>query len=1082
MPKLFLINAWVRPPVVLVLLALTASMLYVGGAYAQDTIAPASDELKRLYQVDSQPNAASHISLPSIFPLTKSSYTVDKEIANLGYSALDELWQQETTSRGGYHNLYDPGLPIAASIGSFNLSGLGSSRQQLVFDEQVLTGTGIADHSTSHQQLFNLNLLSPVATYDLTVSSHGWSATQGSGAISGVVAVDIDRSKRGFQLLYNRSDSEISTSNLGFLYNIAISDKGSLIVAHHSRDFDATPIKSDTLQQFTASTLTDGWSDREAGGGLVISAPGSCSTGQLKHTDNLCYADGNSDGNLGTTELATTGVATATQQFTVVDPGCSRSGGYTSSDYCHYNYAQYANLTQNVDQTNSLIDYDIEFDSGLKLNARFLSSSVTQAGDTLGSRFLQHSQIDTNIHTSHPGWIELVRSINATYSADAPTAYQGSGICALEHSTVDDVYYWGTGSANNSASCTLQASNYGFSIMPDSNDADEEVVEFSQVGTTANPVVASNDYNISINGIGLALGLTQSVLRTRSTQDLEAIKVKVSNQLGVAGNHSYSLFIHGSMATTSLLDQDIIAQHVDWGLKGLAGATCNRGDATNIESYRGQIVFANEATGLVTSTCQWFNPLSNSLATSTSRNFAEIDDFYEESNPAYSVSNTANTVATLNWLYGAASSQFETSKWLFGASLDGKFGNESIYTLRAEWLEETYTGTYAGMYNADNYPCYDLTDTCSADQQGLGVWASLAPGSNFDASREITRITSELYLPVASSLNLHVAGTIESDSLFDDNTALSAGLTFNISKNLELYTRVSTGFKTPDLTQVNLGTAFTYSYLDSQRAIVRDNLAVADNLQAETSMHSEVSIKWKTANFAIGFTIWQLEIDDPIVRENPNHIVSLACPENVCDTDGDYYDRINFGTDVNALNTVTLARSSDATTLVPVTSIDTSITNGNTLSTSGTELNLSYSADNFGIEFIVNTLDEYELDSRDFLGKLNISDPNVQALPESKSSATIWWQPHPYHYLALTRSQIDGIIDDRFATAQQIDAFETIDVSYNFAIPGSRVKLFSTFRNITDEQAPAAQLDLGYNSSTAQPTGSELIIGLRGHF
>jgi len=107
----------------------------------------------------------------------------------------------------------------------------------------------------------------------------------------------------------------------------------------------------------------------------------------------------------------------------------------------------------------------------------------------------------------------------------------------------------------------------------------------------------------------------------------------------------------------------------------------------------------------------------------------------------------------------------------------------------------------------------------------------------------------------------------------------------------------------------------------------------------------------------------------------------------------------------------------------------------------------------------------------------------VRPLPQLKNNAYVNWAMGQHNLRAdwyYTSSYDD---DDLPAGVEdEIDAFNTLDLSYNFRFLEDQARLFVSVYNLTDEDPPFSSHELAYDPYTHNPYGRMIKMGATWYF
>lgn len=548
---------------------------------------------------------------------------------------------------------------------------------------------------------------------------------------------------------------------------------------------------------------------------------------------------------------------------------------------------------------------------------------------------------------------------------------------------------------------------------------------------------------------------------------------------GEIGSINLTTSVGYSIAESQRHEVDILTGRLQLALRGLGGPNCT-----------GTTPGANG--------CLWFNPFSNSIATTRTG----------VANPNYSAS-AANSTEVVNWMEGQMSDIDETRLAEFNTVLSGELpfslpggqmGWAAGVQYRHTWIESSNTA----LSDRDVTPCPDtpITGTMTCTPYGESAFNFLSTYGAQELDRGVYAGFTELSLPVLDSVNMQLAARYEDygnqgGSSFDPKFSVK----WQIIDQLALRAAASTTFRAPGQTQLVDDSAIGFSQILGASRPVK--LAGNPDLEPEESFQWSAGVIANVGNFRAMVDYWSFDIDKLLIAEPASGIASLVFPttndaQNRCATTDQAFLDQRF---VFANGTCSIAN---------LLQINVQTINGAGLKNDGVDVTMDYTFDVGAGSLVIGAsgtwIHKYETDTLivngltvepgfDGVGYLN-QGTTLAPLPEWRAqgyldfSAGIHNVRWTANFVDQYRDQRDGILrGDRTATnifatnpnGRIVDSTVIHNLTYRVELPAN-VTLLGTIENLFDEDPSFVRSELNYDPVTGQPLGRTVKLGARVSF
>lgn len=426
---------------------------------------------------------------------------------------------------------------------------------------------------------------------------------------------------------------------------------------------------------------------------------------------------------------------------------------------------------------------------------------------------------------------------------------------------------------------------------------------------------------------------------------------------------------------------DLLPNRVQDGLNGFASRLGDPNQCTDAEK-----AVASNA-GNAAAGCYWFNPFTNSIATSIING---------EANPYYRGDVNAaviNDPLVLAGMYGTYTNRWTSRLVVADLVVDGTFpielgGGKVQWGIGGQYRHERRTQDAGGIFDRTDFPCVDSIDNSAATcSNPAGALSFLGSAVDYNLSRDVPAIFAELKFPITSRLDVSVAARHErygggvgstTDPRITARWQPLDWLTFRGS--------ASKSFRAPPVDWLTNDFDTVASSIGAQ---FRSQRRFGDpNLKPEKADTYNLGFVVQRPGFLFSLDLWKYDLRDMLTVESGADVYNAAfgdpnggdtagtldaagSPQHLlCASPAELLARFNFSS-AGCLN--------DGSSVV---SVVTNYVNGGRLRTSGADIRLLSDLSRFigeplGTTFkfgaLATYLNDYKLDNRTLRGA-----PNVQ--------------------------------------------------------------------------------------------------------
>jgi len=468
--------------------------------------------------------------------------------------------------------------------------------------------------------------------------------------------------------------------------------------------------------------------------------------------------------------------------------------------------------------------------------------------------------------------------------------------------------------------------------------------------------------------------------------------------------------------------------------------------------------------------CLYYNPFSNAIARSSS------ESTFGVANPDYNAA-VANSAEVLAYLDDTSLTETQSELLVVDAVFQGEFaGGEAAWAAGYQYRDLEIKSDLDDLINLNINPCGFVGQTDCAGQTGLRSF--LSGGRPVDTGQDVHAFFVETAMNMSENLDVQLAVRYESYGETDTFDPKLAGR-YTVNDWLTLRGSVQTTFRAPDIDSLQTNATTSLSYVGPTQAFKAIDAVGNPDLEPEQAFTYNLGAVMNfTDNLTVTVDYWNYDFDNPIIVEDFNSLVTAytsggaakaAVQEQIFCTAGAGNDGSCAGSGIER---------------IVVQSV-----NGPSIETSGVDVFVNYVLDSsvgqftFGAD-ISHTFqyeqDEYVKngtlvqDSYDAAGFLNVS-RGARPLPDMKGRVfgEFTLENHNVLLYANHTSEYDDERDN-----VSVDSQTTYDLHYRMNLFDDSTALTFSAINFTDEQAPAARVDLGYDAYTHNAFGAMYKVGI----
>lgn len=289
----------------------------------------------------------------------------------------------------------------------------------------------------------------------------------------------------------------------------------------------------------------------------------------------------------------------------------------------------------------------------------------------------------------------------------------------------------------------------------------------------------------------------------------------------------------------------------------------------------------------------------------------------------------------------------------------------------------------------------------------------------------------EASMPVLESVTIEGAARYDNYSTFGGATTWKLGATWNVTDEFMVRSVLATGFRAPNVAELFGGNSGSFDYLadpwgNEQDPQIEVNYTSDKNLKAEESKSFTFGMVWEiTDGLSSTMDYWKFDITDAITRLDVQNEM-----------------RSCFAGTLESCSAINITSTGD------LSNMSSALTNVGSQKTSGVDWNISYKADNYGINLDTTYLIEFEQDDIDYTGTI---DGNIGGYAKIKSNLSVNYdvsEALSLLYNARFVKGMDGEYDgDFFSTDNTV--YHDISMSYSVS---DDLRITGGMNNIFDKE------------------------------
>jgi len=468
--------------------------------------------------------------------------------------------------------------------------------------------------------------------------------------------------------------------------------------------------------------------------------------------------------------------------------------------------------------------------------------------------------------------------------------------------------------------------------------------------------------------------------------------------------------------------------------------------------------------------CLYYNPFSNAIQTSQ----AELT--FGATNPDFNPA-VANSAEVLAYLDDSSNVNAKSSLFVIDAVVQGDmFGGDAAWAVGYQYRRTDIEQTPDRLNDLGINPCAFAGQTNCSAQTGLRSF--LSGSRKIDEDQDVHSVFFESAMHISENFDLQLAIRYED---YGDSDTLDPKLAarYAINEMVTLRGSLQTTFRGPDIDALDPSSDTSLSFVGPTAAFKAiDNAGNPDIEPEEAFTYNFGVVLNPSDNFTITLDYWAYDFDNPIVSEDFNALVTAYSSGGAAKEAVQSQIFCTGGTNDGSCAASAIER------------IVVNTVNGAAIETSGIDIFANYDIEmgagtlSLGMDFS-HTLD-YEVDEYvkngtvvsaafDAAGFLNAGN-GVRPLPDLKGRVfgEYSWGGHN---ALLYVNHVTDYEDRRFDVT--VDSQTTYDFHYQLSFLNDDATITFSAVNFTDEDPPAARLDLNYDGYTANAFGRMFKLGFR---
>lgn len=464
--------------------------------------------------------------------------------------------------------------------------------------------------------------------------------------------------------------------------------------------------------------------------------------------------------------------------------------------------------------------------------------------------------------------------------------------------------------------------------------------------------------------------------------------------------------------------------------------------------------------------CEYFNPFSSAIPGTVN---------YDAS--------LANSQELLSWMKAPLETELTSSLAVFEAIVSDELwemkNGAVAYAAGVQYRYEEVETEFNDVGNIALNPG-DIDSTGNP----TGAFTFLRGGNNTAVDQDVYAVFGELAIPLAENIDVQLAVRYENyGGQIGDTIDPKIAVRWDLTDMVTLRSSASTTFRAPSLNQTT-GNSTALEFIGRELLFKAVDRAGNPNLEAETATTFNFGVILSPMeNLSLSLDYYLFDFTDPVVREDPNALVTQVSSENdgvVCGVSDD------------------ISCDSDGGTIAR---ISTDYVNGPDIETDGLDFNLNYAFEGLGGFWDLNMDASYVLnydvgafqgnEAFDAVGRQNAA-TFVRPIQQVKGNVSINYNVEN-HNLRLGAAYIDDYIDNATdvlkgtpfadtAYERTVESNTVYNLYYTYSLRNGGSSISASVVNLTDEDAPYMRADLRYDAQTHNAFGRIFKVGFTHKF
>jgi iron complex outermembrane recepter protein len=289
----------------------------------------------------------------------------------------------------------------------------------------------------------------------------------------------------------------------------------------------------------------------------------------------------------------------------------------------------------------------------------------------------------------------------------------------------------------------------------------------------------------------------------------------------------------------------------------------------------------------------------------------------------------------------------------------------------------------------------------------------------------------EASMPVLESLTIEGAARYDNYSTFGGATTWKLGATWNVTDEFMVRSVLATGFRAPNVAELFGGNSGSFDYLadpwgNEQDPQIEVNYTSDKNLKAEESKSFTFGMVWEiTDGLSSTMDYWKFDITDAITRLDVQNEM-----------------RNCFAGTLESCSSINITPTGD------LSNMSSALTNVGSQKTSGVDWNISYKADNYGINLDTTYLIEFEQDDIDYTGTI---DGNIGGYAKIKSNLSVNYDVSESLSLLYNARFVKGMDGEYYGDFFSTDNTVYHDISMSYSVSDD-LRITGGMNNIFDKE------------------------------